>query len=198
MANPTAHTAHVGCLDERTVQAVCEEVFDEYSAWHRRDAEDALNFLCRGEGPASSMQTTSPEVRPADFTSRWKGNGGLEWFYPGDELCVGDKAGGLPLVANEVSLDVAPRMESFPTYESCAPILGNIWIGDDADTLSFVPYSDESGFPHDIAQVDYGDVGWDTERVSNEGECLLRIRLSFTRLRSQMKQCLLSQWEDCN
>ena len=156
-------------MDKSLEQSICEDVFIEFGNWSKRNSQSLLKNICRGKGLSGNASFQAPIVdapfRPADFTSNWDRDK-LEWEYPTEDVFVSDKAGGSPMVRYKASFDVVPRVVPFPPYESCAPISGNLWIGDDSDAMPFMPFADERTFDHHDAQSHYKELGWQRETMN--------------------------------
>ena len=166
-------------MDDRSVEAVCKDVWDEFTEWDRRDSERTLELLCTVSDtpkvidPFPQEKKYTEDVQPAHFTAKWKRRGELQWEYRDERKVITDKYGGLPSVEYKSSTDVAPRATPFPPYESCTPITDNVWKGDDSDVMSFVPFSDEPAFDHEDCQADYLELDWqrDPGKVDSASEC---------------------------
>ncbi|KIM53664.1 hypothetical protein SCLCIDRAFT_1157353 [Scleroderma citrinum Foug A] len=60
-------------------------------------------------------------------------------------------------------INLIPDLTPHPPYESCAPISRNLFRGDDADAMAFVPYADDPLFNQIDHTLCYGSFSWQEE-----------------------------------
>jgi hypothetical protein len=161
-------------MDESSELSICDDVYNEFSAWNKKHSERMLDVLCRGSAQPQSSATHTPiydrEAQPADFTIGWFRRASLVMEYPTEHKVVDESAGGLPIIEHEASVDVAPHLDAFPAYESCAPVASSTWKGDDSDVMPFIPFSDQPAFNYDDDQYEYNELGWQRETLKADGE----------------------------
>lgn len=115
-------------------RSVCLEVFrntwDEFYEWERGYCEARLVALMseRRKGTAT-ITSTAKTARPTSPP-------GPIWVIP------------CPTTTIDLS-GVLADFDAGPQYESCTPLNGNVYVGDDLDVMPFLPFGEEDwdGYP---------------------------------------------------
>lgn len=146
------------------VRSVLSQVQAEFSVWtwtYSRRALRALSFPLEPFDPPNGYLKYS--VPATDFPkascheARTCTVAAMQTTYsPNGEI---ESETSTPLQVINLIPDLTPH----PPYESCAPISRNLFRGDDADAMAFVPYADDPLFNQIDHTLCYGSFSWQEE-----------------------------------
>ena len=151
------------------IEFVFREVWGEFYSWNEHYCQSSLAALYRDstEGESNGNPLSAPSVGNKKHLTRSK--------VPATFVCDSEDAFVLetfsedsttslrPTISETVyaPLIFAPAMSPTPEYESVAPSLRSIFIGDDPDAMAFMPFGEEANFG-----------GFDTEDYASQHETL--------------------------
>ncbi|KAI5121113.1 hypothetical protein M0805_002786 [Coniferiporia weirii] len=149
------------------VRSVYCDVWGEFYVWDQAYSESTLHSLRRNDSDTALLKDASsiePQgidtVTPNTFISNWE-------FPPGSEG---------PIIVK------APKLEPTSSYESCAPMSRNSFVGDDPDELRFLPFPYDPKFNLIGYQSHYRSFEWQHRTLNPDLETI--ILETVTRLNS--------------
>ncbi|KAJ8690311.1 hypothetical protein PTI98_011746 [Pleurotus ostreatus] len=153
--------------------SVCLEVFHntwvEFYEWEREYCEAKLAALMSERRKGASA---TPTITATATTARPTSPPGPIWVIPCPQTIV-DLSGVL------ADFDAAPQ------YESCTPLNGNVYVGDDPDVMPFLPFGEEDWdgsplpgggrkrFSFEDYIGEYGQLAWMSEFDDPDLDCIL-------------------------
>jgi hypothetical protein len=170
------------------VARVYEEVRREVNTWQRQSSQsglDALDRRLRSSPEDEDFARLAAEMLSAEglesnnlyFERSSVISSGVS-FVVADHPNVGGRTiSQLNLHVNTFTDD----LPHCPQYESCAPIMRSIYVGDDADSLDFVHLADDSTFDPEDFLSQHTSLAWLAEQPDPVGMSL-RKKLAWSTL----------------
>ncbi|KAG9217899.1 hypothetical protein CCMSSC00406_0005269 [Pleurotus cornucopiae] len=154
-------------------RSVCLEVFRntwvEFYEWEKEYCEAKLAALMSERRKGASA---TPTITATATTARPTSPPGPIWVIPCPQTTV-DLSG------------VLADFDAAPLYESCTPLNGNVYVGDDPDVMPFLPFGEEdwdgSPLPGGLRKRfsfedyigEYGQLAWMSEFDDPDLDCIL-------------------------
>ncbi|KAF9494641.1 SET domain-containing protein [Pleurotus eryngii] len=154
-------------------RSVCLEVFrntwDEFYEWEKEYCEAKLAALMserrKGASATATISTTAKKARPTSPPDP-------TWVIPCPQTTI-DLSG------------ILADFDAGPQYESCTPLNGNVYVGDDPDVMPFLPFGEEDwdGYPlpdggrkrfaYEDYIGEYSELGWMDAFDDPDLDCIL-------------------------
>ena len=154
------------------VRSVYQEVWNEFYEWEQEYARDAIRSL-QCEATLELLDESNEQHRngicsPHSITKSWViSPDSINWDYPDETVTFYEEA--TDMIEYKIPHLRAPKMDPFPSYECPAPSSSNIFVGDDSDSMPFVPFPDEKSFQFEVYYNHYGYFAWQKKRMDPDG-----------------------------
>lgn len=144
-------------LNPSLVLEVYRSVWEEYSEWSDYYNASTLKSL---EAPAPRFsldllidleETDSTDSTPLSYDNDLK-------FSFSELNSDGSTIDEYVISTNVVTVDQSFRPH--PPYESCTPITRNLMVGDDPDTLPFIPFVDDPKYDYRLYAEEHSHFRW--------------------------------------